>query len=403
MRSKLDRISKLNIMNKKNNKGDMLSLCMRVFVILIIAGAVSCGSANQELDEVGSQVEISGTVGFPQTNGVILLEEILATGQLGDRDTITVNQADYTYSIKKEILTPGIYRLNFYNTQFVNILVDDENIQVKVDGNSRNGFVEITGSTDHQLLDDFQAFNASFQRSEAMQELNGKFQKAQQEGDAQQIDALRGQYMEMEDAHKMKAAEKILNMGTSLTALQVISALNEDKHFETYLALANKFNAILPENQFVKQFVEKVEKMKFLSVGQEAPEIALPNPEGEVVKLSSLRGNYVLVDFWAKWCRPCRAENPNVVKAYNKYHDKGFEVFGVSLDRKKEDWVQAIEEDGLHWTQVSDLKYFQSEAAKTYNISGIPFAILLDKEGKIIAKNLRGKALEDKLAELLGE
>jgi peroxiredoxin len=96
-------------------------------------------------------------------------------------------------------------------------------------------------------------------------------------------------------------------------------------------------------------------------------------------------------------------ENPNVVRAYNKYKDRGFEVFGVSLDRKKEDWLQAIEQDGLTWTHVSDLKFWQSEAARIYNVKSIPFALLLDKEGKIIAKNLRGKALDDKLAELMGD
>jgi len=139
-----------------------------------------------------------------------------------------------------------------------------------------------------------------------------------------------------------------------------------------------------------------------VSIGQEAPEIALPSPKGETVRLTDLRGKYVLVDFWASWCRPCRAENPNVVRVYNQYKDKGFEILGVSLDRSKEAWVGAIEKDGLTWKHASDLKFWGSAAAQTYGVSAIPYTVLLDKEGKVIAQNLRGASLEAKLAELLG-
>jgi peroxiredoxin len=138
--------------------------------------------------------------------------------------------------------------------------------------------------------------------------------------------------------------------------------------------------------------------MAVTAIGQKAPEISLPDPEGKTVTLSSLKGKYVLVDFWAYWCKPCRNENPNVVKAYKQFKDKGFEVFGVSLDRNKEDWLSAIKEDGLTWTHVSDLKYFESQAALDYNINAIPFSILVDPDGVIIAKNLRGDALQKKLA-----
>ncbi|MBW3545870.1 MAG: TlpA family protein disulfide reductase, partial [Bacteroidetes bacterium] len=158
----------------------------------------------------------------------------------------------------------------------------------------------------------------------------------------------------------------------------------------------------LPNSSYVADFAKGVDQMRGTTIGQLAPDIVLPNPQGETKKLSELRGNIVMIDFWAAWCGPCRRENPNVVRLYNKYHDKGFEIYGVSLDRSKDDWIKAIEKDGLTWTQVSDLSYFNSEAAQTYGITSIPATVLLDKEGKIIARNLRGQALEDKLEEIFG-
>jgi peroxiredoxin len=187
-----------------------------------------------------------------------------------------------------------------------------------------------------------------------------------------------------------------------INLLQQNNLLDRDKYIDLYISTSDKLKKEWPDYEIAKQFIEMVDKMKATAIGQISPEIEMPNPDGQIIKLSSLRGKYVLVDFWAKWCGPCRKENPNVVRAYQKYKDKGFEVFGVSLDRNKEDWVQAINEDGLTWTHVSDLKYFDSKAAHDYNISAIPFSILLDPEGKIIAKNLRGAALDKKLEEVLG-
>jgi peroxiredoxin len=176
--------------------------------------------------------------------------------------------------------------------------------------------------------------------------------------------------------------------------------MDRDKYFDVYIDAADKAQKAWPESDHVKEFASSVNKMKVTAIGRPAPEIALPDTTGQVVTLSSMKGKYVLVDFWAKWCGPCRDENPHVVKAYNKYKDKGFTVFGVSLDRSRQDWIKAIHEDNLTWTHVSDLKFWQSEAAKTYNITSIPFSLLLDPDGVIIAKNLRGRALDNKLAEI---
>jgi peroxiredoxin len=133
----------------------------------------------------------------------------------------------------------------------------------------------------------------------------------------------------------------------------------------------------------------------------EAPEIALPSPEGDTIRLTSTRGFFVLLDFWAAWCAPCRAENPNLVKVYNKFHNKGFQIYQVSLDKTKEAWTKGIQDDGLEkWIHVSDVKYWNSVVVPLYKIDSIPANYLLDKEGRIIASNLRGDALQRKLAEL---
>ena len=142
---------------------------------------------------------------------------------------------------------------------------------------------------------------------------------------------------------------------------------------------------------------------KLTAVGSMAPDFEIPNREGKKVKLSSLRGKVVLLDFWASWCRPCRMENPNVVAAYNKYKAKGFTVMSVSQDNDRERWLQAIQQDGLTWeNHVSDLQNNQEASAK-YGIKYIPTTFLIGKDGKIIAKNLRGEALENELKKLFGE
>jgi peroxiredoxin len=181
----------------------------------------------------------------------------------------------------------------------------------------------------------------------------------------------------------------------------VITTLSQKKH-ELFSHFAEQFVEIYEEKDpaAVASMKEELEKSRSFMVGGQAPDFTQQTPEGEAMSLSDLRGKVVLVDFWASWCGPCRRENPNVVKAYEKYKSQGFDVIGVSLDKSKDKWLGAIEKDGLKWHHVSDLKGWQNEVAGMYGVRSIPHTLLLDREGKILARNLRGPALENKLKEL---
>ena len=384
----------------------MISLKGYVLPWVVLFAFVTCSSSGrQEADAQQSEweVTIKGKVLNPQS-GTIEIAEITEGGTTnGWKEMITL-ESDNSFSKKVTLDEPGYYRINFYDRQVINVILYKSDLTVTVDGSDMQGVSQIEGSPEIDFIRKANNILQEFQESPEAAALMERFEEARQSGNRERVIAVQEEYMALASKKQEELAALIREQPASLGVINLLQSqtLDQDKFYDTYRFVADKLKAEWPSYAHAQAFIEMVDGMQATAIGQPAPEIALPNPDGEVVKLSSLRGNYVLVDFWAKWCGPCRAENPNIVRVYNKYKDKGFTVFGVSLDRNRADWLKAIEDDNLTWTHVSDLKFWQSEAAQTYNITAIPFSILLDPNGVIIDKNLRGQALERKIAEIYG-
>ncbi len=221
-------------------------------------------------------------------------------------------------------------------------------------------------------------------------------------------------FQKKESVGQMKSfIEKSMPSYVGLVAMEDFMAIYKEKADLPFIeAMIKRFG---DEDDYARKFIGEFDDYKNklvaqkenqqnrtkIEIGAKAPDFQLPDVNGKNVSLSDFKGKYVLVDFWASWCGPCRRENPNVVKAYKKYHDAGFEVLGVSLDKNKDKWIRAIQKDRLTWTHVSDLSYWNSKVVGLYGINGIPYTLLLDKTGTIIGMNLRGRKLEAKLAEVI--
>lgn len=218
--------------------------------------------------------------------------------------------------------------------------------------------------------------------------------------------AMQGKYKKLQADQKVILKKFILANPDSY--LSLLALYNVDGPSPDPFELDSLYKTLSPalrNTETALNFMKALEPLKHTAPGAMAPDFTQNDVNGVPVKLSSFRGKYVLLDFWASWCGPCRQENPNVVRVYNKYKEKNFTIIGVSLDRQtaRADWLAAIKNDGLNWTQVSDLKYWSNAAAALYYVSAIPANFLIDPNGKIIAKDLRGDDLDEKLKEVLGK
>jgi peroxiredoxin len=373
---------------------------------LLFAG---CG---QQSDN-SANFEVKGTITNPPFTTIYLEQVPMANMQPAVVDSAKVGK-DGKYVLRAETGEAMVYNLRLAQSQYpmASVINDTSSVTVDVVFSKENSqfpdSYEVKGSKASQVMKDFMlTFNTRLQTVFSNEQKRDSLQA--NPGNDSAIAALNresagiaAELRKLLDDKIAEAENPALTMilvgyyqGTANNVGPRLQALSREDVVAIVEAAAAKF----PAHQGLASVKGGLEGW----IGKTAPEIALPDKDGREVKLSSFRGKYVLVDFWASWCGPCRMENPNVVAAYAKFKNRNFTILGVSLDKpgQREKWLQAIADDKLTWTHVSDLKFWESPVVPLYKIEGIPYNVLLDPAGKIIAENLRGAELEKKLGEVL--
>ncbi|ASV32046.1 TlpA disulfide reductase family protein [Maribacter cobaltidurans] len=373
-------------------------------LLLLLFGLILTQSCNQSPEGF----TINGSLRGDLEDGTqVFLKTIGEGNQPIEVDTTTIKEGKFEFTGTSE--KPELYYIFVDNTKgYTAVILENGEIEFEASIDSL-GFAEIGGTPQNDYFSNYmeESRKISLQAKSIQEDL----QRATTSGGTpESIAALRDEMQELTEEYQGFETKFVKENPNALISALLLERAISTKTVDSSEAqkLYDAFSEEIKQSKPGKNIMELLDKLKQAeesekntSIGATAPNFSGPNPEGKTLELKKLLGKATLVDFWAAWCRPCRAENPNIVSVYEKYHDKGLNIVGVSLDRTADAWKKAIEDDGLDWNHISNIAYFDDEIAKLYNVEAIPAAFLLDENGVIVAKDLRGPALEQKVAELL--
>lgn len=358
-----------------------------MFVLAVIL--VSCMSKKD-------QYKISGVVKGGNV-AMVFLQKMDSTGWI-TVDSAAVKNNEFEF--KGKVDSPDRWMIAIKGTDMVYpFFLENSDIKLTVHADTA-GLIDVTGSANQDIFKKYIAANDSIQKLASI--LDAQYAKADSLKDTAAMKKIDEQFNAYDRGMKQLIVDLAKKNPGSPAGPWLVMRNSYRFELPELDSLFTGFDTTLHHSYFYKAVGKRVAILKSVQIGQPAIDFTMNDTTGKPVSLSSLKGQYLLVDFWASWCHPCRMENPNVVKAYAGFHKKGFDVIGVSFDKKKDSWEKAIKDDNLTWNHVSDLQYWGNAAGKLYGISSIPSNVLLDKDQKIIGRNLRGEALIAKLTELMG-
>jgi peroxiredoxin len=375
-------------------------------ILIVMAGIISCG------EKAGDSFNVVGVIKNSTAKKIYLEETALGVQQRVLVDSAVLGR-DGSFALKAKPEAETLFNLYLDNEvyPFLPLINDASKITVNADLKDRTNSINTEGSVATKALNDFLKVG-----NEKMSKVNvlGKAMDSVVKAKAPDsiITGMNTRGRAVLDDFRNYVSQFVKNSNSPTVAafsLGTYRLFDVDEYDSLLTGIVKKFPAnksiLLVKKDFDAQMAAMKQQQNAAGpekwTGKQAPDFQLPDVNGKQLSLSSFKGKYVLVDFWASWCGPCRGENPNVVAAFNRFKDKNFTILGVSLDQKKDAWQEAIKKDGLAWSHVSDLKYWESSVVPLYGIDGIPYNVLIDPDGKVIAESLRGPALEQKLQEVL--